>query len=86
VVVKGALRSNGARGNVFKLLERHKGFYSEKEGIQIAYQEDDLHAEAYFKSEDNALEFQTAMNEWEIHKELANLDGVEIKHRTPEEV
>jgi hypothetical protein len=86
VVVKGALRSNGARGNVFKLLERHNGFYSEKIGIQIAYQEDDLHATAYFKTEDNALEFQTAMNEWEIHKELTNLDGVEIERRTPEEV
>lgn len=26
------------------------------------------------------------MNEWEIHKKLANLDGVEIKDRTPQEV
>jgi len=26
------------------------------------------------------------MNQWEIHKELANLNGVEIKRKTPQEV
>lgn len=86
LIVRGASRSNGARGNVFKLLERHKGFYSKSAGIQISYQDDDLHVKAYFKTEDNAFDFQTAMNQWEIHKELANLEGVEIKRESPQEV
>jgi hypothetical protein len=34
-VVKGAKQSKGARGNVYKLLERHVGHYSEREGVQI---------------------------------------------------
>eukprot|EP00978_Attheya_sp_CCMP212_P020806 scaffold60102_cov53-Attheya_sp.AAC.4 len=32
------------------------------------------------------IKFQTTMNQWEIHKELANLDGVEMKRKTPREV
>lgn len=85
-IIKGAFRSTGARGNVYKFLARHKGFYSEKERIQVFYHGDDLHVKAYFKEEEDAMDFQNALNEWEIHKELANLDGVNINPKTPEEV
>mmetsp|Transcript_33718 Transcript_33718/g.70103 ORF Transcript_33718/g.70103 Transcript_33718/m.70103 type:complete len:417 (-) Transcript_33718:69-1319(-) len=82
-VVRGAKQSNGARGNVFKFLERHGGHYSEQEGIQIVYQNDDLHIKAYFLSYKAACQLQTALNEWEIHKELANLRGVSLDPLTP---
>ena len=82
-VVRGAKQSNGARGNVFKFLERHLGHYSEQEGIQIRYEQDDLHIHAYFLSYDAACQLQTALNEWEIHKELVNLRGVSLDPLTP---
>ena len=82
-VVRGAKQSNGARGNVFKFLERHLGHYSEQEGIQIRYEQDDLHIHAYFLSYDAACQLQTALNEWEIHKELANLRGISLDPLTP---
>ena len=82
-IVRGAKQSNGARGNVFKFLERHCGHYSEQEGIQIRYENDDLHIKAYFVSYEAACQLQTALNEWEIHKELANLRGVALDPLTP---
>lgn len=87
VRVLGAVRSNGARGNVFKFLERHLGHFSEEEGIQILYDVNgNLNATAYFLTYDAACQFQNAMNEWEIHKELANLNGVEVDPITPQRV
>jgi len=82
-VVRGALQSNGARGNVYKFLERHMGHYSEEEGIRIHYERDDLHITAYFVTYEAACQLQTALNEWEIHKELANLRGVTLDPLTP---
>lgn len=87
VRVLGAERSNGARGNVFKFLERHIGHYSEDEGTQIFYDgHGNLNATAYFLTYDAACQFQNVMNEWEIHKELANLNGVEVDPITPQQV
>ena len=37
--VRGALHSNGVRGNLFKFLERHNFYFSKEEGIQIVYEE-----------------------------------------------
>eukprot|EP00980_Cylindrotheca_fusiformis_P024613 scaffold12169_cov132-Cylindrotheca_fusiformis.AAC.1 len=85
-IVRGAVQSNGARGNVFKFLERHRGFFSKEEGIQIMYEGEDLTVKAYFKEVGDACDFQTNLNEWEIHKELVNLKGVEIDPITPAEV
>lgn len=68
---------------MFKFLERHLGHYSQQEGIQIHYEQDDLHIKAYFLSYDAACQLQTALNEWEIHKELANLRGVTLDPLTP---
>jgi len=84
--VRGAKQSNGARrGNVYKFLERHHGFFSKEEGIQIMYEGDNL----MVKENGDACNFQTALNEWEIHKELllVNLRGrVEIEPITPAQV
>lgn len=85
-VVRGAKQSNGARGNVYKFLEKHHGLFSKEEGIQIRYEGDDLTVKAYFENEGKACDFQNALNEWEIHKELANLQGVEIDPVTPAQV
>ena len=85
-VVRGAKQSNGARGNVFKFLERHMGHYSVQEGIQIRYDQDDLTIKAYFLSYNAACQLQTALNEWEIHKELANLKGVTLDPLTPAQI
>ena len=82
-IIRGARRSNGARGNVFEFLEREIGHYSKREGIQIFYDHDNLTVKAYFLSYDSACRFQNALNEWEIHKELANLDGVMLDPITP---
>ena len=82
-LVRGAKNSNGARGNVFKLLERHMGHYSKDEGIQIYYTQDDLKLQVYFVSYEPACEFQNALNEWEIHKDLTNLDSVLVDPPTP---
>jgi hypothetical protein len=87
VRILGAVRSNGARGNVFKFLERHMGHFSRKDGIQILYDPNgNLSATAYFLTYESACQFQNSMNEWEIHKELANLRGVEIDPITPQQV
>mmetsp|Transcript_18343 Transcript_18343/g.35045 ORF Transcript_18343/g.35045 Transcript_18343/m.35045 type:complete len:268 (-) Transcript_18343:736-1539(-) len=72
------------RGNVYKFLERHNGHYSSDEGIQIEYSGDNLTVKAYFVSYDAAC--QNAMNEWEIHSELAHLDGEKIDPITPARV
>lgn len=87
-IVKGAKQSKGARGNVYKFLQKHQGYYSEKAGIEISYEEDsdDLRVIAYFRDISHACEFQNALSEWEIHKHLANLDGVDINPSTPEEM
>jgi hypothetical protein len=86
VVVKGAINSNGARGNVYKFLQRHVAFFSTDEGLNIKYEDSDLHVNAYFLEMKTACEFQNAMNEWEIHKDLAHLDGVDLVPATPQEV
>lgn len=59
------------------------GHYWKQEGIQIFYEQDDLTVKAYFISYEAACGFQTALNDWEIHKELANLDGVMLDPPTP---
>jgi hypothetical protein len=84
--VRGALQSNGARGNVFKMLEKHRGYFSKEKGIQITYQGEDLMVKGYFKEEGDACDFQTTLNQWEIHKELVNLKGVDIFPVTPAQV
>jgi hypothetical protein len=84
--VRGALQSNGARGNVFQFLEKHLGYFSKEEGIQIMYQGEDLIVKAYFEGKGHACDFQTALNQWEIHKELVNLKGVDIDPVTPVQV
>eukprot|EP00543_Licmophora_paradoxa_P018113 CAMPEP_0202477432 /NCGR_PEP_ID=MMETSP1360-20130828/93940_1 /ASSEMBLY_ACC=CAM_ASM_000848 /TAXON_ID=515479 /ORGANISM="Licmophora paradoxa, Strain CCMP2313" /LENGTH=334 /DNA_ID=CAMNT_0049104677 /DNA_START=59 /DNA_END=1060 /DNA_ORIENTATION=+ len=81
--VKNAVNSHGARGNAYKLLERYGGCYSEAESKQVVYDGDDLMVKAYFWDRRGAMEFQTAMNNWEIHKALVNLDGIEIIPRDP---
>eukprot|EP00977_Amphora_coffeiformis_P030349 scaffold46454_cov298-Amphora_coffeaeformis.AAC.2 len=82
-VVKGALRSQGARGNVYKALEKHHGLFSKSKGKGVAYIGDDLVVRAYFESNREAMSFQTALNEWELHKTLILLDGVEITPPDP---
>ncbi|KAL3921033.1 MAG: hypothetical protein SGILL_002967 [Bacillariaceae sp.] len=82
-VVKGALRSQGARGNVYKALEKNHGLFSKSAGMQIAYSADDLVVKAYFGTNGEAMSFQTALNEWELHKTLMLLDGVEIDPPDP---
>jgi hypothetical protein len=84
--VKGALNSSGARGNVFKMLEKYCAVYAPSDGIEVKYQNDDLDTKALFLQWEQACGFQSAMNEWEIHKELANLNGVTIDPKTPVEV
>lgn len=84
--VKGALRSHGARGNVYKGLEKYNGFYSKSEGTQIEYEGDDLVMMAYFLDQNKAMEFQSFLNAWELHKTLVLLDGVEIDPPNPESV
>ena len=84
----GALSCAGARGNVYKLLERHHGGYSEAEGhgASVTYSSNDLTIKAYFKSYDKACDFQNELNSWEMHKELVNLAGVNVAPREPLEV
>lgn len=82
-VVKGALRSQGARGNVYKALEKHHGFFSRSAGKQVTYLGDDLDVKAYFNTDEAAMSFQSALNEWELHKTLILLDGVEIDPPEP---
>ena len=81
--VKGAKQSNGARGNVFKFLQKHVGYYSEQEGIKVLYEEDDLAVKAYFLASESASQFQNALYEWELHKDLLNFRGVRLDPLTP---
>ena len=78
-----AKQSKGARGNVFKALEKHHGHYSLTDGIQVDYTGNDLNFKAYFRSYEAACGFQNDMNQWEIHKELAHLGGVILDPPTP---
>ena len=78
-----AKQSKGARGNVFKFLENHYGHYSLTDGIQVDYTGNNLNFKAYFRSYEAACGFQNAMNQWEIHKELAHLGGVTLDPPTP---
>eukprot|EP00545_Synedropsis_sp_CCMP1620_P011822 CAMPEP_0119014332 /NCGR_PEP_ID=MMETSP1176-20130426/9529_1 /TAXON_ID=265551 /ORGANISM="Synedropsis recta cf, Strain CCMP1620" /LENGTH=352 /DNA_ID=CAMNT_0006967487 /DNA_START=22 /DNA_END=1080 /DNA_ORIENTATION=- len=86
VVVKGARNSAGARGNVFKKLQEHHAVYSISEGIDVKYEGDDLSVNAFFFEQSDAFDFQNALNDWEIHKELAHLSGVTIDPKIPVEV
>ena len=81
--IKNALNSHGARGNVYKLLEKCGGCYSEAESKQVVYDCDDLTVKAYFWDRRAAMDFQTALNSWEIHRALVNLDGIDINPRDP---
>jgi len=80
---KGALRSQGARGNVYNALEMHHGLFSKSAGEQVTYIGDDLVVKAYFESNRETMSFQAAFNEWELHKTLILLDGVEIDPPDP---
>jgi hypothetical protein len=84
--VCGALRSRGARGNVYKALETHQGWFSSSEGKVVIYEHDDLVVQAYFLDMEKALSFQTSMNQWEIYKYLVLIDQVLIKPHNPQEV
>lgn len=86
VKIRQAKQSNGARGNVYKLLEQHNGRFSQAEGVRVGYENDDLVATAYFMNDDSASAFQTAINSWEIHKELVHLEGIELDPITPKAV
>lgn len=81
--VMNAVNSHGARGNVYKLLEKYGARCSKAESKQVVYDGNDLTVKAYFKDERAATEFQAALNGWEIHKALVNLDGIEINPRDP---
>jgi hypothetical protein len=85
-VVQGAINSSGARGNVYKMLERFGAVYDPSDGIQVKYKDDDLNIQALFLTWEQAIGFRNALNEWEIHKELVNLSGVIIDPKTPVEV
>ena len=82
-IVQGAIQSNGARGNVYKFLQKHVGYYSEQEGIQVFYEQDDLVVKAYFLASEAASQFQNSLDEWEIHKDLLNFRGVSLDPLTP---
>lgn len=84
--IMGAMSCAGARGNVYKLLERHHGGYSEAEGHGVTYSSNDLTIKAYFKSYEKACDFQNELNSWEMHKELVHLDGVNVFPKEPVEV
>ena len=81
--VLNAKNSFGARGNIYKLLEEYGGTYSEAESKLVIYEGDDLTIRAYFWDRKSAMGFQTALNKWEIHRALVNLDGIEINPRDP---
>lgn len=84
--IMGAICCAGARGNVYKLLERHHGGYSEAEGHGVTYSSNDLTIKAYFKSYEKACDFQNVLKSWEMHKELVHLDGVNVIPKEPIEV
>ena len=62
---------------MYKGLEKYNGFYADAEGTQIEYDGDDLLVKAYFLDQNKAMEFQSFLNSWELHKTLILLDGVE---------
>jgi len=78
------LGSRGARGNVYKELQRHHGYFSGVEEKQVVYENDDLLVKAYFRDESHARDFLNALDNWEIHKFLVSLEGVEIYSLDPE--
>lgn len=65
---------------MYKAFEANQGFYSEQEGKSVTYRGDDLEVTAYFKEESKA----SALNQWELHKELAQLDGTDLATPNPE--
>ncbi|KAG7372997.1 hypothetical protein IV203_033721 [Nitzschia inconspicua] len=52
-------------------------------GGTVDYTGNNLTFKAYFRSYEAACAFQNAMNQWEIHKELAHLGGVTLDPPTP---
>ena len=86
IVVKGALRSHGSRGNVYKTLEKCRGCFRISAGKEVKYVNDDLVVKAYFLQESDAMDFQSSINQWEIHKTLLSIDGVEIDPPDPQRV
>lgn len=86
IVVKGALRSHGSRGNVYKTLEKCRGCFLKSAGKEVEYDNDDLVVKAYFLQESDAMDFQSSVNQWEIHKTLLSIDGVEVDPPDPERV
>lgn len=81
-MVKGGYSCKGARGNIYKLLEQEHGCFSVAEGKLVFYTDNDLSVKAYFVSWDKACNFQTHLNDWEMHKELVNLTAVETQNPT----
>jgi hypothetical protein len=84
--VKEALNHNGVRGNVFKTLQTHGAFYSKGEGIKVGYESHNLKIEAYFLDLNNAIAFQNALLNWNMHNILYDLGGVIIDPINPMEV
>lgn len=82
-LVKGAFQSLGARGNVYKTLQATFGHYSDSDGIRVYYEGQNLRGKAYFISYEHASRFGNEMSDWEIHKELVHLQGVELESNTP---
>ena len=68
---------------MYKTIQEFQGHYSTSEGILIHYDHDDLRATTFFRVYENVCPFGNAMNEWEIHKELVYLQGVEFESFTP---
>lgn len=64
-------------------MEKYGGSYSRAETKLVIYEGDDLTIKAYFWEKFRAMDFQTALNKWEIHKSLVNLDGIVIEPRDP---
>lgn len=81
-IVRGGFSCKGARGNIYKLLEQEHGWFSVAEGRLVFYTGNDLSVKAYFVSLDKACNFQTRLNDWEMHKELVNLTAVETQSPT----
>jgi hypothetical protein len=84
--IKDAIKGNGVRGNVFKYLQMHHAFYSEKEGIQTRFEGDNLSIQAYFEEKNKALDFQNVLADWNMKKELFGLEGVVVDPINPLEV
>ena len=78
----GAAQSNGARGNVYKLLEQLEGMSAPSDkGSEVIFQgakENDLLVRAYFPSRTKATEFWTTVQEWPKQKTFLLVDGAEL--------